>query len=81
MDPLLVSVADAARLLGIGKTEMYELVARGEFQRVRIGRRVLIPVQGLEEWVEQHTQASRMATPGAQSAEILSIPARQQRTA
>jgi excisionase family DNA binding protein len=38
-----VSVVDAARRLGIGRSALYEAIARGEVASVRIGRRRLIP--------------------------------------
>ncbi len=41
--PLTLSVAEAARLLGIGRNSAYEAVRRGEIPSIRIGRRVLIP--------------------------------------
>ena len=36
-DPLVMSVADAARLLGISKTLAYDLVARQELPSLRLG--------------------------------------------
>ncbi|MGQ0824116.1 MAG: helix-turn-helix domain-containing protein [Actinomycetota bacterium] len=46
---LTVSVTEAARLLGIGRTLAYDLVARGVLPSVRLGRRVLIPRYALAE--------------------------------
>lgn len=46
--PLLVSVPEAARLLGIGLTFAWELVHTGELPTVRLGRRVLVARQILE---------------------------------
>ena len=34
---LLVTISEAARYLGIGKTKMYELLSSGEIPRVRLG--------------------------------------------
>ncbi len=36
LEPLLVSVKDAARILCIGKTKLYELVGAGELKPVRL---------------------------------------------
>lgn len=47
--PLLLSVPDAAVVLGIGKTLMWEMVRRGDVPVVRLGRRVLIPRAALHE--------------------------------
>jgi excisionase family DNA binding protein len=38
-----MSVADAARVLGVGRNGAYEAVARGEIPVVKIGRRLLVP--------------------------------------
>ena len=46
--PLLISVPEAARLLGVGTTFGWMLVHNGELPSVRLGRRVLIPRAALE---------------------------------
>lgn len=48
---LLVSVEEAAKLLGISRNLAYELVRQKRLPHVRLGRRVLVPRQGLEEWI------------------------------
>jgi excisionase family DNA binding protein len=45
---MVVTVSDAARLLGISRTHAYELVTRGELAHVRLGRRIVIPKHALE---------------------------------
>ena len=49
--PLTLSVSQAAKLLGISRAFAYELVARGELPSLRLGRRVVVPRQALEELV------------------------------
>jgi excisionase family DNA binding protein len=51
--PLLVSARQAAELLGIGRTTLYELIGRGAIVPVRIGRCVRFPVRELEAFVEE----------------------------
>ena len=41
--PVLLSVADAARLLGVGESTLWRAASRQEILKVRVGRRVLIP--------------------------------------
>lgn len=48
-EPLLVRPSEAATLLGIGRSKLYELLAAGELPVVRIGRSVRIPVEGLRD--------------------------------
>ncbi len=50
---LLVKVDDAARLLGIGRTTMFQLIAAGEVPTVRLGKRRLVVRAGLERFVER----------------------------
>jgi excisionase family DNA binding protein len=50
---LLVSIPEAAVVVGLGRTKLYELVARGEIATVRIGRAVRVPVRALEDFVER----------------------------
>lgn len=48
---LLLSVREAADVLGIGRSKLYELLASNELAVVRIGRSVRIPVSALEAFV------------------------------
>jgi excisionase family DNA binding protein len=41
--PPTLTVEQAAKLLGIGRNQTYEAVARGELPAMRIGRRWIIP--------------------------------------
>ena len=40
--PICVRVDQAMRLLDIGKTKLYELLAAGDLEAIRIGRRTLV---------------------------------------
>lgn len=57
---LVLTIEQAARRLGIGRTLMYSLVMNGEIESVTIGRLRRIPVECLTEYVnklraDQHT--------------------------
>ena len=45
---LVLTVPEAARLLGISRTHAYELVARGDLAHVRLGRRIVVPKHAIE---------------------------------
>jgi excisionase family DNA binding protein len=45
---MVVTVPEAARLLGISRTHAYELVTRGELAHVRLGRRIVVPKHAIE---------------------------------
>lgn len=46
-----ISVEQAAQLLGLGRTAAYEAARRGDFPTRRLGRRVVVPVPALLEWL------------------------------
>ena len=49
--PLLVTIADAARVLAIGRTTMYELVADGAIEVVHIGRCARVPTEAIRDFL------------------------------
>ena len=54
-DRLLLSVVEAARRLGIGRTLMYELLAAGKIESVHVGRLHKVPVRALDAYVARLT--------------------------
>jgi excisionase family DNA binding protein len=50
VDPLLVSIPEAAGILGIGKSTLFELLAAGKIKARKLGARSLIAVTDLEEY-------------------------------
>lgn len=46
-----ISIEQAAQVLGLGRTAAYEAARRGEFPTRRLGRRVVVPVPALLEWL------------------------------
>jgi excisionase family DNA binding protein len=51
-DPLVVTVGEAADLLGISRGLAYILVHQGTLPSIRLGRRVLIPRRRLQQLVD-----------------------------
>jgi excisionase family DNA binding protein len=51
--PLLLTIPDAGRLLGLGRTTMYELIGSGEVEVVHIGRAARIPLESVERFVDR----------------------------
>jgi excisionase family DNA binding protein len=50
-DPITVTVTVALRLTGLGRTKLYELIAAGQVETVKVGRRRLVHLQSLERLV------------------------------
>ena len=65
--PLLISVPEAARLLSIGKNLCYEMIAAGTLPSIKIGRRRLVSVAGLQVWIAQQCGV------GDQTASVVSL--------
>ena len=53
MDKLLYRPAEAAELLGVGRSKVYALLATGEIPSVRVGKSVRVPAAALRRWVEE----------------------------
>lgn len=56
LEPLAVGTAEAARLLGVSRPTLYQLLNRADFPSFRVGSRVLISVAGLQEWIARQTK-------------------------
>jgi excisionase family DNA binding protein len=48
---LLLTIVEAARVLSIGRTTMYQLVGAGQIDVVHIGRAVRVPIAELQAFV------------------------------
>lgn len=51
-----MSVPEAAIRLGIGRTQAYAAVQRGEIPAVKVGRRLLVPEAALERLLNEAGQ-------------------------
>ena len=54
-EPELLRVIEAARMLSLSRTKVYEMAERGEIPVVRIGSAVRVPRRKLLEWIEAQT--------------------------
>ena len=54
--PLLLSVPEVAKTLGLGRTKVYELIATEGLPVVRFGRAVRVSASSLQQWIEQREQ-------------------------
>jgi excisionase family DNA binding protein len=53
--PLAVRVPEACRLTGIGRSKLYELIAAGEIRITKVGSITLVPLAGLQQFLEQRS--------------------------
>ncbi|MEJ1157374.1 helix-turn-helix domain-containing protein [Prosthecomicrobium sp. N25] len=66
---LAYTVADACKVLGIGRTTLYKLASEGVLKLVRIGGRTLVPRRELDSLIERASaEASSPVAGGARRA-------------
>jgi excisionase family DNA binding protein len=56
IEPLQVDVEQAARLLGLSRSTLEEMMRSGELPSAHRGAARRIPVAALREWLAAHTQ-------------------------
>jgi excisionase family DNA binding protein len=49
--PRLLAIKQAIYELGISRTALYELIEDGRLKTVKIGRRRLVPIEAIEEFI------------------------------
>ena len=54
--PLMLSVPEMAAALGISRAGAYELARSEGFPALRIGTRIVVPKDKLQEWVNKQTE-------------------------
>ncbi|ANY21140.1 Helix-turn-helix domain protein [Tsuneonella dongtanensis] len=54
VEPICVRVNDAARMIGVGRTKLYELISSGELETVKLGKATRVTTASLHELVERH---------------------------
>jgi excisionase family DNA binding protein len=51
-EPLTLSIKDAARRLGLGRTTIYKLIGEGQLHRVKVGNRTLISMASVRALID-----------------------------
>ena len=52
--PLILSVDELAKILGIGRNTAYDLIRCGRIRSVRIGHKIKIPKDSLLEFLQEN---------------------------
>lgn len=53
---LTYSVPEAAEVLGVSESKMYQMIRIEGFPTVRVGHRCRVSVKGLEQWVDEQAK-------------------------
>lgn len=51
---LTYSVPEMALALGVSAPKAYELVNRSDFPKIRLGKKIVVPILEFEQWVSTH---------------------------
>ena len=51
VEPICVRINEAARMIGVGRTKLYELISCGELETVKIGKATRVTTASLHELV------------------------------
>lgn len=62
MEQLLLAPKRAGEVLDLGKTKVFELIAAGELETVRIGRARRVVAESLTDYVARRRAASQVAS-------------------
>lgn len=55
-EKLTLSIAEAAELVGVSTSKMYQLARIKGFPAIRVGKRVLVSAKKLPIWVEEQAE-------------------------
>ena len=57
LEPLSVSVRDAGKIIGLGKTKTFELIAAGSLESFKVGRKTLVRMSSIRRLVGEEAPA------------------------
>jgi len=53
MNPIAVRPAEAARMIGVSRSRLYQIIAAGHLRPYKLGRATLIDVEDLRAYLER----------------------------
>ena len=63
MERLLLRPHEAAEVLGLGRSKVYELIASGAIPSITIGKSRRVPLDALRAWVRAQAEAGSVEYP------------------
>jgi len=51
LEPLAYSINEACRVSSLGRTRLYQLIAEGRLEALKIGKRTIIPAESLRRLI------------------------------
>ncbi len=63
MEKLLLTPAEVAQAIGIGRSKAYELIASGQLPAIKVGKKgVRVSLEHLRAWIAAQVEATRQVT-------------------
>lgn len=59
MNQMAINVKELAKQLGISLPKAYELIKTDGFPSVHLGKRIIIPVTALQEWLSNNANCNK----------------------
>lgn len=53
---VVYNMTELPKVLGVGRSKAFELTRQPGFPTVRVGRRILVPVDALNEWLAEQVK-------------------------
>lgn len=63
VEPITVRPEEAAQLLGLSRTTLYQIMGRADFPAFKVGGCCLIPVRELMDWAAAQVKEQKEAAP------------------
>ena len=57
-EPILVSIREAGRIVGVGRTKTYELLDRGDLETVKLDGRRLVVMASIKKLIQKLREAA-----------------------
>lgn len=64
MEKIVYTVKEISNLLGIGLPAAYQLVRSDGFPCIKVGKRLVVPIEAFHAWVKEQTNASSKCLEG-----------------
>jgi excisionase family DNA binding protein len=52
MEPIVISIADTAKALGLGRTSIYAMIGDGRLEAIKLGSRRLVTTASIRRLIE-----------------------------
>lgn len=56
VEPICVKVNEAARMIGVGRTKLYEMIATGDVEAIKLGKSTRITTASLKKLVTRQRE-------------------------